>query len=47
MFAISVSEQIAGEALYGLGEKFDAVNQRGKRPINYVVEKFTHQEDNA
>ncbi|NMA17952.1 MAG: hypothetical protein GX939_04245 [Clostridiaceae bacterium] len=38
---------IAGEALYGLGEKFDAVNQRGKRPINYVVEKFTHQEDNA
>ncbi len=41
----SLRADMAGEALYGLGEKFDAVNQRGKQPLNFVVEKFTHQED--
>ena len=28
---------------YGLGEKFDAVNQKGKRCVNQVVEKFCEQ----
>ncbi|HHW94272.1 MAG TPA: hypothetical protein GX734_07205 [Clostridiaceae bacterium] len=43
----SIRADIAGKALYGLGEKFDAVNQHGKQPLNYVVEKFTRQEDKA
>ncbi len=34
-----------GSSVYGLGEKFDAVNQNGKKPLNYVVEQFSNQED--
>lgn len=34
-----------GTAVYGLGEKFDAVNQVGKKPLNYVVEQFANQGD--
>lgn len=37
--------ELPGEAVYGLGEKFDRVNQRGKKPLNYVVEQFSHQEE--
>lgn len=37
--------EFPGQAVYGLGEKFDAVNQRGKHPLNYVVEQFANQED--
>lgn len=34
-----------GTAVYGLGEKFDAVNQMGKKPLNYVVEQFASQNE--
>lgn len=34
-----------GTAVYGLGEKYDAVNQIGKKPLNYVVEQFANQGD--
>lgn len=34
-----------GTAVYGLGEKFDAVNQAGKKPLNYVVEQFANQNE--
>ncbi len=34
-----------GTSVYGCGEKFDAVNQAGKRPLNYVVEQFANQQD--
>lgn len=37
--------EFPGQTVYGLGEKFDAVNQRGKKPLNYVVEQFSRQED--
>ena len=36
---------IPGTAVYGLGEKFDSVNQVGKKPLNYVVEQFANQQD--
>ena len=34
-----------GDAVYGLGEKFDSVNQMGKKPLNYVVEQFATQNE--
>lgn len=34
-----------GTSVYGLGEKFDAVNQVGKKPLNYVVEQFAAQNE--
>ena len=34
-----------GRSFYGFGEKFDAVDQAGKAPLNYVVEQFANQED--
>lgn len=37
--------EFPGTAVYGLGEKFDAVNQVGKKPLNYVVEQFSNQQD--
>ena len=37
--------EFPGTAVYGLGEKFDAVNQAGKKPLNYVVEQFSNQQD--
>lgn len=37
--------EFPGHAVYGLGEKFDAVNQYGKHPLNYVVEQFANQKD--
>lgn len=42
---ITLTADFLGNAFYGLGEKFDRVNQRGKTPLNYVVEQFSHQED--
>ncbi|HIW72753.1 MAG TPA: hypothetical protein H9684_00360 [Firmicutes bacterium] len=36
---------VSGEAVYGLGEKFDAVNQLGKSPLSAVVEQYAHQKD--
>lgn len=36
---------LPGYAVYGMGEKFDAVNQIGKQPLNYVVEQFANQEN--
>ena len=35
----------SGNAVFGLGEKFDAVNQLGKSPLNYVVEQFSSQNE--
>ena len=37
--------KIRGKAVFGLGEKFDAVDQTGKSPLNYVVEQFSNQQD--
>lgn len=37
--------ELRGKAVFGLGEKFDAVNQAGKSPLNYVVEQFSNQQD--
>lgn len=34
-----------GTSVFGLGEKFDAVNQVGKKPLNYVVEQFANQNE--
>ncbi len=31
------------QGVYGLGEKFDALNQRGKKVSNQVIEKFCNQ----
>lgn len=36
---------IPGRSFYGFGEKFDAVDQAGKAPLNYVVEQFANQGD--
>ena len=35
--------EAAYQAVYGLGEKFDAVNQKGKTVENQVIEKFCNQ----
>ena len=37
--------EFPGFSVYGLGEKFDAVNQAGKKPLNYVVEQFSNQQE--
>ena len=42
---LSYGSYFAGSAFYGFGEKFDKVNQKGKSPLNYVVEQYAHQED--
>ena len=34
-----------GTSIFGLGEKFDSVNQVGRNPLNYVVEQFSNQQD--
>lgn len=44
---VSQPFRIAGEGVYGLGEKFNGVNQKGKRALCRVVEKFTHQGEQA
>lgn len=42
---IRLGLEFPGSAVYGLGEKFDAVNQAGKKPLNYVVEQFSNQQE--
>lgn len=37
--------EFPGTACFGLGEKFDSVDQRGRKPLNYVVEQFSDQRD--
>lgn len=37
--------EFPGQCVYGLGEKFDSVNQQGKKPLNYVLEQFSNQGD--
>ena len=37
--------KVRGTTVFGLGEKFDAVDQAGKSPLNYVVEQFSSQQD--
>lgn len=41
----SLGLDFPGQAVYGCGEKFDRVNQKGKKPLNYVVEQFANQQD--
>ena len=41
--SVSQPFRLPGRAIYGLGEKFDRVNQKGKRVLCRVVEKFTQQ----
>ena len=45
VYNLRISIEFPGSAIYGLGEKFDAVNQIGKKPLNYVVEQFSNQQD--
>lgn len=42
---LSFRAELPGTACFGLGEKFDSVDQRGKKPLNYVVEQFSNQQD--
>ena len=37
--------KIKYKGAYGMGEKYDAVNQKGKKVINEVNEKFCFQGD--
>lgn len=45
VYNLRVHLDFPGTAVYGLGEKFDAVNQLGKKPLNYVVEQFSNQKE--
>lgn len=45
VYNMRIHMDFPGTAVYGLGEKFDAANQRGKKPLNYVVEQFSNQQD--
>lgn len=45
VYNIRLRLDFPGTAVYGLGEKFDAVNQAGKKPLNYVVEQFANQNE--
>lgn len=38
---------LPGRAAYGFGEKFDRVDQAGLKPLNYVVEQYSHQQDKS
>ncbi|MGB4658702.1 MAG: TIM-barrel domain-containing protein, partial [Mobilitalea sp.] len=42
---LTFSMDLCGKAFYGFGEKFDQVNQRGRKPKNCVYEHFTHQQE--
>lgn len=42
---ITLTMDVRGNAFYGFGEKFDSINQAGKKPLNYVVEQYSHQQD--
>ena len=44
-YEISFEMRFPGEAIFGMGEKFDRVNQAGMTPLNYVVEQYAHQMD--
>lgn len=39
--------RLPGRAAYGFGEKFDRVDQAGLKPLNYVVEQYSHQQDKS
>ena len=43
VLALTQRFDLAARCVFGLGEKFDAVNQRGRRPEARVVERFTQQ----
>lgn len=43
VLSLRQSFDMGAEYVLGLGEKFDAVNQRGLRPLAQVVERFTQQ----
>lgn len=45
VYALEESFTVLGGEVYGLGEKFDAVNQMGKQPLSVVVEQYAHQQD--
>ena len=44
---LGFSLQLPGRAVYGLGEKYDRVNQAGLKPLNYVVEQYANQGDKS
>lgn len=44
---LSFSLRFPGKAAYGFGEKFDRVDQVGLKPLNYVVEQYSHQQDKS
>lgn len=45
--ALHVQSELAGEKLYGLGERYDSVEQQGKTTDCRVVEHFAHQGSNS
>lgn len=44
---LSFGLRLPGRAAYGFGEKFDRVDQAGLKPLNYVVEQYSHQQDKS
>lgn len=45
IYQIKQHLRIKAKAIWGLGEKFDAVNQIGKAPLAHVVEHYTNQQE--
>ena len=44
-YKLTLMLRVKGQAVFGLGERFDAVDQAGRTPLSYVQEKFTTQGD--
>lgn len=44
-YALHFTVQFRGRAFYGLGEKYDRVEQSGREPLNFVVEQYANQQD--
>lgn len=45
VYELQESFNVSGSEVYGLGEKFDGVNQLGKAPLSVVAEQYAHQQD--
>lgn len=44
-YQVETNLMLAASAFYGFGEKFDALNQKGKSPLSYVVEQYANQQE--
>lgn len=45
IYQVNYRIHMPGEVYMGFGEHYDCVNQAGKSPMSYVIEKFTHQKE--